>query len=138
MSTAEMAQAAMPGRPTLRTAATIAAQALPTSSTARPMIAGREQVVHHAFSRRGTVAEAQPTLAGVGDGLHQQHRRRIPGDGPVGFRTVRWDAIHARLETARALRRRLAGRHRSASDQLADPVADGRQRDLAAVRLAVE
>ena len=98
MSTAEMAQAAIPGRPTLRTAATIAPQLRPNVVGVAADDHRRQQVVHHVVRGRGTVAEAQPTLARVGDGLHQQHRRRVPGDRAVGFRTVGRNAIHARLE----------------------------------------
>src|ERR1051326_8226881 len=84
MSTAEIALAATPCLPMLRTAATMRCHVC----RARPIPPHHcrwEHVAHSGAPPRGGVAEAEAALAGVSLSLHQCERGGVPGNGPVSL-----------------------------------------------------
>ena len=94
MSTAEMAQAATPGRPRLRQARAISSASRGISAGVAAVHHRRELILDHIDRPGPRVGPAEPLVVAVGDG-DDDHGGGVPGQRAIGFGLVGGDGVGA-------------------------------------------
>ena len=97
MSTAEIAIAATPGLPMLRTCLAMASAAPVMSKALRPVTTSASISVMTVWRRGRGVAPAEPLLTSS-PRLHQHHRGLVPGQRAVGFGCVSGYHVHGGIK----------------------------------------